>query len=339
MQEDSRTRRVSPEPASVWRPILSYVVTLSVLFTGLYITLYYNSDYRYDFGSSPTAFELLVHLAVLVVLIIVGSALILRRYGHQNALHFRRLSGELQALADDNQERTKQIGDLINYLERVTETLSSTRTKYMDLLNECNEVVIQFDRMLSQWLALGSTESGYLAGDRDANAIIEQLANPIRRKLIDFKNVARAAIRESERMSLSAESLGKKLTELKTQKTLERTGHEQDVIDLMSQMDEIRRERSDLRVELNKTRTAASAGREQLTLLRERVAGLERLAREQNHDAILEQRLHRLEEEKADLEVQLAGQKAEVLELERLLTDLEHLKLKHRKGKLDSKLD
>lgn len=168
-------------------------------------------------------FVLLAALSI-SLLSAISSVLITRRAARIEAeslkTQLHAASTQLEASEDSLRHISEEAAMLKTELDDHTAKLRETFTKYQDLTDRCDAIVIQFSAVIEEFVGSGFfIRYNSVTDTTEARAILNALTNPIRAKLVNFQELTKRALaetkvafQESEKTSISLGELKKQLS-------------------------------------------------------------------------------------------------------------------------------
>jgi chromosome segregation ATPase len=133
-------------------------------------------------------------------------------------VHIRTLHLKLEAQGQSLTQASSEANALKAELDEHTATLREAFGKYQDLVERCDAVVIQFSRVVEEFIGSGFFVRYTTVSDStEAKAIINALMNPIRVKLTNFHELTKRALQETKNALSESERTANALGEIKQQ--------------------------------------------------------------------------------------------------------------------------
>lgn len=248
-------------------------------------------------------------------------------------------SVQLEASENSLRHISDEAAMLKTELDDHTVQLRETFTKYQDLTERCDAIVIQFSAVVEEFVGSGFFIKYTSVSDTtEARAILNALTNPIRAKLVNFQELAKRALAETKVAFQESERTSISLGELKKQLSTALADRHVAVGELLAkravvdaELHEAKSTIESLRADLHGFRERQERLKSTLKLQEEQLRALEAAKTETELAAHFSVRVEQLEAEVRTLSDQLKEAQQENQLLAKENASLERLKLTRRR--------
>jgi hypothetical protein len=138
-----------------------------------------------------------------------------------NKYNFQELNDTVTEERSENSVLKEELRNLATQLDFISTKLQETYEKYLELVNEWDTLIIEFNSMVKKIIE-SSINLEFNSSDLnlDSKALIFALTNPIRNKLKNFKKIAEVAIKDNIRYSNDLKALKDRFEYLEKQSIL-----------------------------------------------------------------------------------------------------------------------